>query len=120
MSNLIKETLGDHAKHYEKYIPKIASDFVFHLDIGLQKQSETITKQAEIIAELEVALSKSNKQLADSGNELASYITDKNEELKKGICSTDLDDPEYHCHQTAYESMKLIESNDKLLGGNKQ
>ena len=43
-----------------------------------------------------------------TANELNSYIEAENKRLKKNICSTDLDDPDYHDQQTVHEAFKLI------------
>ena len=39
--------------------------------------------------------------------ELEAYIDAKNKELKENITSQDLDEPDYHDHQTCYELMRL-------------
>ena len=45
--------------------------------------------------------------LISASKELASYIDKENKRLKSKICSTDLDDPDYHDYQTCYELDRL-------------
>tara|TARA_Y100000590_G_scaffold46284_1_gene49107 strand:+ start:6706 stop:7119 length:414 start_codon:yes stop_codon:yes gene_type:complete len=57
--------------------------------------------------------------LIRAANELESYINAKNKELKRSITSTDLDEPDYHDHQTCHELYELAEKIKQNLTGNK-
>ena len=63
-------------------------------------------------------MSKQVELLLSAAKELKSYIDAENNRLKKNISSTDLDDPDYHDHQTCAElyelAMEIQESNNEL------
>lgn len=49
---------------------------------------------------------KLEQTLIGTANALKFMLDHENEKLKAGICSTDLDDPDYLDYQTVHEAMK--------------
>ncbi len=45
--------------------------------------------------------------LVRASRELETYIEEKNKELKAGITSQDLDEPDYHDYQTCHDLLEL-------------
>ncbi|CAH9015973.1 conserved hypothetical protein [Vibrio phage 242E40-1] len=102
-SNIIK-ALGDNAKFYPNYLTNhVASDFKFHLDNGIGKLMSEKDRLQQENAEL-------REHLANLVTESIALAQFKNDTLRKGICSTDMDEPEWHDYQTIGEAGAYLEN----------
>lgn len=76
--------------------------FTNNLIAGMQAQ---LSKQQKEILELRSALESTNR-------ELMSMIDGYNQKLKEGICSSDLDEPDYADYQTVHDNYALLAKYD--------
>ena len=69
---------------------------------------QAVDRRDKYIAKQEIEIDKLTESLRMTANELESFISLNNSQIKSRITSTDMDEPEYYDYQTVHEAMKLV------------